>query len=94
MAACSARTPSSGSGPEAMAPSRSAVEPLPAFGAVFSHAQDLLPGPDLRPWRRASYERFVEQGIPTVRAEDWKYTGSKNTSLTQGVVVVADIPEP
>ncbi|MGD9507202.1 MAG: Fe-S cluster assembly protein SufD [Geminicoccaceae bacterium] len=63
-----------------MAVSRSAVEPLPAFGTTFSQAQEVLPGPDLRPWRRASYERFVEQGIPTVRAEDWKYTNIVKTT--------------
>ncbi len=93
MAACSARTlPSSGSGPEAMALSRSAVEPLPAFGAAFFHAQDLLPGPDLRPWRQASYERFVEQGIPTVRAEDWKYTNVvKATNLPLGMAPKAEL---
>lgn len=81
MPACWApSSPSNGSEPEAVALSRSAVEPLPAFGAAFSHAQDILPGPGLRPWRRASYDRFVEQGIPTIRAEDWKYTNIVKTA--------------
>jgi Fe-S cluster assembly protein SufD len=68
-----------------MALSRSAVEPLPAFGTTFSQAQEVLPGPSLRAWRRASYDRFVENGIPTVRAEDWKYTNiakATNVPLT------------
>ena len=84
MPACSAASrPSSGRGPEPMAVNRSAVEPLPAFGATFANAQELLPGPGLRQWRRASYDRFVEQGIPTSRAEDWKYTN---------VVKAANVP--
>ncbi len=66
-----------------MALARSAVEPLPAFGAVFASTESQLPGPDLRDWRRASYARFVEQGIPTSRAEDWKYTN---------VVKAANVP--
>ncbi len=66
-----------------MALARSAIEPLPAFGAVFASAESQLPGPDLRDWRRASYARFVEQGIPTSRAEDWKYTN---------VVKAANVP--
>ena len=57
-----------------MALSRAAVEPLAAYGAIFANTHDQLPGPALRDWRRSSYARFVEQGIPTSRAEDWKYT--------------------
>jgi Fe-S cluster assembly protein SufD len=50
------------------------IEPLPAFGAVFADVEERLPGADLRDWRRASFARFAEQGIPTSRVEDWKYT--------------------
>ena len=81
MPACS---PSSGRGPEAMALARSAIEPLPAFGAVFAGIEGQLPGPDLRDWRRAALARFVQYGIPTSRAEDWKYTNvvkAANVSL-------------
>jgi len=66
-----------------MALARTTVEPLPAFAAVFANAQSQLPGPELRDWRRASYDRFVQQGIPTSRAEDWKYTN---------VVKAANVP--
>ncbi|MFL5332925.1 MAG: Fe-S cluster assembly protein SufD [Geminicoccaceae bacterium] len=62
---------------------RTAIEPLPAFAAVFANAQSQLPGPELQDWRRASYERFVERGIPTNRSEDWKYTN---------VVKAANVP--
>ena len=66
-----------------MALHRGAVEPLPAFGATFANTEGQLPGPALRDWRRAAYARFQEQGIPTNRAEDWKYTN---------VVKAANVP--
>ena len=66
-----------------MALSRAAVEPLAAYGATFANAQDQLPGPALRDWRQDSYARFAAQGIPTNRAEDWKYTN---------VVKAANVP--
>ena len=66
-----------------MAMSRAAVAPLPAFGATFANVESQLPGRELRDWRHASYARFAAQGIPTSRAEDWKYTN---------VVKAANVP--
>jgi Fe-S cluster assembly protein SufD len=57
-----------------MATVRRAIEPGPGFAASFANLQDQLPAPQLRDWRRASFARFGELGIPTTRAEDWKYT--------------------
>ena len=57
-----------------MALARRAVEPVPTFGAVFAEARGRLPGAALLGWRQASFARFAEQGIPTTRAEAWKYT--------------------
>ena len=85
MPACSAASsPSSGRGPErhgtgpqrdrALAGVRRRRSPVPRASC---------PARDLRDWRRASYARFVEQGIPTSRAEDWKYTN---------VVKAANVP--
>ena len=50
-----------------MAPARTAIEPLPAYGAVFANVEGQLPGTDLRDWRRAALARFVAQGIPSSR---------------------------
>jgi Fe-S cluster assembly protein SufD len=57
-----------------MPSARAAIEPSPAFGAAFAGIEGQLPGPALRDWRRAALARFVEQGIPTSRTEDWRYT--------------------
>ena len=37
-----------------MAPARTAIEPLPVYGAVFANVEGQLPGTDLRDWRRAA----------------------------------------
>ncbi len=57
-----------------MARLQPSTQPPPAFGAVFADVQERLPAASLRDWRRASFARFSEQGIPTTRAEAWKYT--------------------
>ena len=57
-----------------MARLQRAIQPPPAFGAIFADVQERLPAASLRDWRRASFARFTEQGIPTTRAEAWKYT--------------------
>ena len=57
-----------------MAQRQRALQPPATFGAVFADVQERLPAASLRDWRRASFARFSEQGIPTTRAEAWKYT--------------------
>jgi Fe-S cluster assembly protein SufD len=60
-----------------MAVARRTLEPVPAFGTAFAEAAQRLPGarlPAMADWRRASFARFAEQGIPTTRVEAWKYT--------------------
>jgi Fe-S cluster assembly protein SufD len=69
-----------------MVVARRAIEPVPAFGAVFADVEGQLPGPELRDWRRAAFTRFKERGIPTSRAEDWKYT---NVARAANVPLVA-----
>jgi Fe-S cluster assembly protein SufD len=43
------------------------------FRAAFEASVEQDP-PALRDLRRAAYERFLVLGLPTTRAEDWKYT--------------------
>lgn len=60
-----------------MALARRTIEPAPTYGRAFDAVRDRLPGaklPALADWRRASFARFAEQGIPTTRSEAWKYT--------------------
>ena len=86
MPACSVpSSPSSGRGPEAMAPARSADRAVAGVRLRCSPtSQSQLPGPELRGWRRRMpTPDSSAQGIPTSRAEDWKYTN---------VVKAANVP--
>jgi Fe-S cluster assembly protein SufD len=72
---------------------RRAVEPVPAFGALFADVRGRLPGAALLSWRQASFARFAEQGIPTTRAEAWKYTNvARVANVPMGLGPKVDVP--
>ncbi len=53
------------------------VPPIPAFADTFLAATARLPGkgaPAMLDWRRRHFDRFVQNGLPTSRVEEWKYT--------------------
>jgi Fe-S cluster assembly protein SufD len=53
------------------------VEPVPAFAALFGDVGPALPGGSdggIARLRRDAFDRFRAAGIPTPRAEAWKYT--------------------
>lgn len=75
-----------------MAMARRAIEPLPAFGTAFANVRSQLPGAVLADWRQASFARFAEQGIPTTRAEAWKYTNvAKVANVPMALAPKADL---
>jgi hypothetical protein len=52
-----------------------AVAPPAAFAQLFrALAPDLPGGAALRDLREAGFARFARDGLPTDRAEDWRYT--------------------
>jgi Fe-S cluster assembly protein SufD len=72
---------------------RRSVEPVPAFGALFAEVRGRLPGAALLDRRQASFARFAEQGIPTTRAEAWKYTNvARVANVPMGLGPKVDVP--
>lgn len=78
----------------AIAPSRLRHEPpVPAFAALFREVAPRLPGQGpFGELRRASFERFETLGVPTSRAEAWKYTNlARHANHAMALAAPADI---
>ena len=76
-----------------MAVARRTQEPVPAFAQAFGEAGPGLPGGGaVAAMRRAAFERFMAEGIPTPRVEAWKYTNvAKLANVPMGLAPKAAI---
>ena len=51
------------------------IEPVSAFAELWDRHRDYLPGKDeVRRWREGRFAAFEQQGFPTAKVEQWKYT--------------------
>ena len=68
-----------------MALANRTIRPAESFERAFREASGRLPGAatmGLSEWRRASFARFAETGVPTPRVEAWKYTNVSRLATT------------
>ncbi|HFD15132.1 MAG TPA: Fe-S cluster assembly protein SufD [Rhodospirillales bacterium] len=60
-----------------MAAARRSIDPAPFYGEVFARERQRLPGSgrqELERVRERAFARFLELGVPTPKAEAWKYS--------------------
>jgi Fe-S cluster assembly protein SufD len=68
---------------------------VPHFAEVFSSQRQSLPGhgrSDIEAWRDARFAQFATTGLPTQRAEQWKYTNlPKVANVAMGLASRPDV---
>ncbi len=78
-----------------MAAARRMIEPAPFYGELFARERARLPGhgrSELERVREEAFARFVALGLPTQKAEVWKYSPIARFANREMVVAEAAVP--